>query len=82
MLKQIENKPESVESLKQLQLGAGEGVMFVKFVLLKQETLASGAAQAKINAAPAAILMGDLGEMKSTLSGWLNEALEAYAKTT
>ena len=76
MIRQVST--DSVESLKQLILGENEGVMFVRFVLLKQATLESGASATKIAEAPAAILLGDLGEMKAQLSAWLDEAIKAY----
>lgn len=52
--------------------------MFVKFVLLRQSTLASGQANAKIEEAPSAILLGNLAEMKSLLSMWLEEGIKNY----
>lgn len=54
--------------------------MLVKFVLLKQQTLASGEAQSKIDSAPSMILLGDLDEIKTTLAGWMNDAVEQYKK--
>lgn len=80
MIKQVQVNPQAVELLKQLLLAPNEGVMLVKFVLLKQETLKAGQAQEKIDSAPSAILLGDLDEIKTTLSGWLNEAVEQYKK--
>ena len=76
MIHQVQN----VELLKELTLAPNEGVMFVKFVLLKQETLASADAQSKIDSAPSTILLGNLDEMKATLSSWLDEAIKAYGK--
>ncbi len=78
MIQQVPAKPETVAVLKDLQLAPGEGVMAVKFVLLKQATLAAGEAQAKIDSAPSVILLGSLDEMKAQLSTWLDEAIAAY----
>ena len=80
MIKQVQVDPQAVELLQKLLLAPNEGVMLVKFVLLKQETLKAGSAQAKIDSAPSVILMGDLDEIKTTLGGWLNDAVELYKK--
>jgi len=80
MIQQVQVNPQAVELLKQLLLAPNEGVMLVKFVLLKQETLTAGEAQSKIDSAPSAILLGDLDEIKTTLVGWLNEAVAQYKK--
>lgn len=80
MIQQVPVNPQAVELLKQLLLAPNEGVMLVKFVLLKQDTLKAGQAQEKIDSAPSAILLGDLDEIKTTLGGWLNEAIEQYKK--
>jgi len=80
MIQQVQVNPQAVELLKQLLLAPNEGVMLVKFVLLKQATLTAGEAQSKIDSAPSAILLGDLDEIKTTLVGWLNEAVEQYKK--
>jgi len=78
MVHQIQVGPQAVEVLQKLVLAPNEGVMAVKFVLLTQKTLAAGEAQIKIDGAPSAILLGDLDEMKATLSSWLDEAITAY----
>lgn len=78
MVNQIPVTAEAVGLLQKLQLAPNEGVMYVKFVLLKQATLTAGEAQPKIDAAPAAILLGDLDAMKAQLSVWLDEAVKVY----
>lgn len=78
MIQQVQVNPQSVELLKKLLLAPNEGVMYVKFVLLTQPTLAAGQAQAKIDSAPSALLLGNLDEIKATLSTWLGEACNAY----
>ncbi len=78
MIRQVEVNSQNIESLKQLKLEAGEAVMFVKFVLLKQDTLSNGQALSKIEAAPAALLLGDADEISATLSIWLSEAIKNY----
>lgn len=80
MIQQVPVNPQAVELLQKLLLAPNEGVMLVKFVLLKQQTLASGEAQSKIDSAPSVILLGDLDEIKTTLAGWMNEAVEQYKK--
>jgi hypothetical protein len=80
MIRQIPVTPETVSLLQKLQLAPNEGVMAVKFVLLKQATLSAGEAQAKIDSAPSAILLGSLDEMKAQLLSWLDEAIAAYKK--
>ena len=76
MIRQVST--DQIGDLNQLILGDNEGVMFVKFVLLRQPTLTSGESATKIAEAPAAILLGDLGEMKAQLSAWLDEAMNSY----
>lgn len=80
MITQVQVGPQAVEILKKLILAPNEGVMFVKFVLLKQDSLSKGEAMAKAEAAPAALLLGDLDEMKAQLSAWLDEAVAQYKK--
>lgn len=78
MIKQVLVTPDSIKLLKELQLGQDEGVMVVKFVLLKQATLSNGEAQPKVDSAPSVILLGNLDEMKSELTKWLGEAITQY----
>lgn len=78
MIQQIPLTPETNDLLKKLILAPNEGVMFVKFVLLKQETLTNGIGIDKVNAAQGVVLLGDLEEMKTTLAGWMNEAVQQY----
>jgi hypothetical protein len=80
MIKQVQVTPEAVESLQKLKLAPNEGVMLVKFVLFRQETLTAGQAQEKIDSSPPGLLLGDVDEMKATLTNWLNEAIELYKK--
>lgn len=80
MITQVQVGPQAVEILSKLILAPNEGVMFVKFVLLKQETLTNGDSQKAIDSAQGAILLGDLDEMKAQLSTWLSEAIDNYKK--
>ena len=78
MVNQVPVTAEAVGLLKKLVLAPNEGVLYVKFVLLKEATLAAGEAQAKIDGAPAAILLGDVDAMKAQISVWMDEAIKAY----
>lgn len=78
MIQQVLATSDSIKLLKELQVGQDEGVMVVKFVLLKQATLSNDEAQSKIDSAPSIILLGNLDEMKSELTKWLGEAITQY----
>ncbi len=58
----------------------GEGVMYVKFVMVKPETMENGDPQRLIDDAQGVILCGQMSDMKLQINKWFDEAIEEYSK--
>ena len=80
MVYQLKADASTFENLKEIKLETVEGVLYAKFVLLKQNTLSSGNAASVVEAAPAVILMGDLEQVKTQLIEFFDQAIKAYNK--
>lgn len=58
----------------------GEGVMYVKFVMVKPETMENGDPQQLIDDAQGVILCGQMSDMKLQINEWFDEAIAEYSK--
>lgn len=74
--------PETLQKMKGQKFvpHAGEGVLYVKFVMVKPSTIESGDPNTLINNAQGVILCGQLAEMKEQINKWFDEAAEEYSK--
>jgi hypothetical protein len=74
--------PDTLQKMKGQQFVPhdGEGVLYVKFVMVKPSTIENGDPEALINDAPGVILCGQLAEMKEQINKWFDEAAEEYSK--
>ena len=81
MVYQLQPTAANFDSLKDVKLETTQGVLYAKFVLLTQRTLNAGEAAAKVDAAPAVILMGDLEQIKGQLVEFFDQAIKAYRGT-
>jgi hypothetical protein len=82
MVDTVKVTQENLKMLKNLKLGANEGIMFVKFVLLTQQTLSADESAEKVEQAPSLLLTGDLDDLKASLSAWLDQAIENYKRNS
>lgn len=58
---------------------AGEGVVFLKLVFLKPETVESGDPAKTVEEAEGVILCGDLNEIREQVSKWFGESATQYS---
>lgn len=74
--------PETLQKMKGQKFAphAGEGVLYVKFVMVRPSTIESGDPEALINDAQGVILCGQLSEIKEQINKWFDEAAEEYSK--
>lgn len=59
---------------------AGEGVVFVKLVLIKPETMEKGDLVKTVEDAEGVVLCGDLKEIRDQVSKWIDESATEYRK--
>lgn len=73
---------ETLQKMKGQKLvpSDGEGVLYVKFVMVKPSTIESGDPETLINDAQGVILCGQLSEIKEQINKWFDEAAEEYSK--
>lgn len=54
--------------------------MYVKFVMVKPDTMENGDPQQLIDDAQGVILCGQMSDMKLQINEWFDEAIEEYSK--
>ena len=81
-MKLLPAKQEIFEQMRGIKFipGNNEGVLYVKFVLVRPTTMEEGRAQAVIEDAPGVLLCGDLNEIKTQLNEWFDQAAKEYIK--
>lgn len=56
----------------------GEGVIYIKFVMIQPNTIEHGDPQKVIDEAPGAIVCGQLSEIKDQMNKWFDETAKTY----
>jgi hypothetical protein len=56
----------------------GEGVVYVKLVMIKPDTMALGNPESLVEDADGVILCGDLQKIKAQIGEWLDQTIEEY----
>ena len=56
----------------------GEGLVYIKLVMLKPDTMENGDPNKAVADAPSAILCGQMGEIKNQIVKWFSDAAKTY----
>ena len=59
---------------------AGEGVVYLKLVMIKPDTMENGDPKELIKNAPTVILCGQLNAIQEQINQWFKESIEEYNK--
>lgn len=74
--------PETLALLKgqKCSLHDGEGLVYIKLVMVRPETMENGDPGKLIDEAPGVIVCGQLQSVKDQLNKWFDAATKEYAK--
>lgn len=78
----LQGTPETFALLKgkKCVLHEGEGLVYIKLVMVRPDTMESGDPGKLIEEAPGVIVCGQLQGVKDQINKWFDEAAEVYAK--
>lgn len=65
---------------KDVVLQNGEGVLYIKVVLLKPETIKAGDIPGVVQNAPAVVMCGQLDKIQSQINEWLSQSIKEYSQ--
>lgn len=57
----------------------GEGVVYLKLVMIKPDTMENGDPKTLIENAPSVVLCGQLDDIKEQIGKWFQESAEEYS---
>lgn len=60
----------------------GEGVIYLKLVMIKPDTMKNGDPERMVDIAPGVILCGQLDEIRDQIQEWFNESASEYRAIT
>ncbi len=57
----------------------GEGVVYIKLVMIKPDTMQSGNPKDLVDNAPGVVLMGQLADIKAQIDEWFGQSVTEYS---